>query len=194
MRSASTISRRQTTTASPSTRSKRWDDQLAWTYKKAEAEALHSHGVFKADNAALEQSIAAAKEALRIAERILRARRLGDHAECARQCRAGAGRATGRDRQSRRLRRGLPGRAGGDPARPGSGRWAKTRNNLANALTTLGTRNGDAARLAEAVAAFADVIDQFEKDGDKSSWAAAQSNGGKALLALGEIENSYRHG
>ena len=67
---------------------------------------------------------------------------------------------------------------------------AKARNNLANTLTMIGTRKGNAALLREAVDLYQPAIDRFEEEQDVQLWASAYTNFGKTLLALGEIENS----
>ncbi|MBX3568484.1 MAG: caspase family protein [Rhizobiaceae bacterium] len=168
----------------------RWDDRLAWTYKQDEAEALERQGTLSGDNAALQASVAAAGEALRIAgpfaERTSWARSqnlLGNALQTLGDRGAGADYL---DRSVDAYKAALA--VVGETADPGF--VAKAKNNLANTLTMIGTRDGDAALLRQAVELYQPAIDRFEVEQDVQLWASAYTNFGKTLLALGEIENS----
>lgn len=66
--------------------------------------------------------------------------------------------------------------------------WATTQNNLGNALLSLGEREGDAARLEEAVAAFRLALVEQTRERVPLDWAMTQNNLGLALLRLGDRE------
>ena len=68
--------------------------------------------------------------------------------------------------------------------------WAITQNNLGNALSALGERKTDTARLKEAVAAYEEALKEFTRKREPLRWAGTQNNLGNALRALGESEDS----
>jgi len=168
----------------------RWDDKLAVTYRIAEAQALYDHGLYKADNAALAQSMEVAEDGAKIADRAKMRLDWGTASNVL----ANAAQALGeRERGPEHLDQavgvyrqilsetgiGLPALFRG-----------KVQNNLANTLTTLGTRAGDAAVLRQAVGAFEAAVTIFSDEKEQHLWVAGQINAGKALLALGELDNS----
>jgi tetratricopeptide (TPR) repeat protein len=61
-------------------------------------------------------------------------------------------------------------------------------NNLGNALATLGAREGGAARLEEAVAAYRAALEEQTRERAPLQWATTQTNLGNALHTLGERE------
>jgi tetratricopeptide (TPR) repeat protein len=63
--------------------------------------------------------------------------------------------------------------------------WAKTQNNLGNALLTLGERGDDDA-LRAAVAAYRAALQELTRARVPLQWAATQTNLGNALQTLGE--------
>ena len=67
--------------------------------------------------------------------------------------------------------------------------WAMTRNNLGNALTRLGEREGGTARLEEAVTAYRDALTERTRERVPLGWAMTQNNLGAALWTLGERES-----
>ena len=67
--------------------------------------------------------------------------------------------------------------------------WAKTQNNLGNALRVLGERESGTARLEEAVAAFREALQEDTRARAPLEWAATQNNLGNALRVLGERES-----
>jgi Tetratricopeptide repeat len=66
--------------------------------------------------------------------------------------------------------------------------WAKTQNNLGNALRTLGERERT-ARLGEAVAAYRAALEEMTRDRVPLQWATTQMNLGAALQTLGSRES-----
>ena len=68
--------------------------------------------------------------------------------------------------------------------------WARTQNNLGNALWTLGERESGTARLEEAVAAYRAALQERTRERVPLDWAATQSNLGNALSVLGERVHS----
>jgi tetratricopeptide (TPR) repeat protein len=72
---------------------------------------------------------------------------------------------------------------------PGTLNWAMTQNNLGNALTILGERENETARLEEAVTAYREALKERTRERVPLNWAMTQNNLGTALRALGEREN-----
>jgi tetratricopeptide (TPR) repeat protein len=68
--------------------------------------------------------------------------------------------------------------------------WAKTQNEVGNALQTVGEREGSSARLAEAVAAFRAALEVYTRAAMPAQWATTQNNLCLALLTLGEREGN----
>ncbi len=62
-------------------------------------------------------------------------------------------------------------------------------NDLGTALWTLGAREGGAARLEEAVAAYRAALEEYTRDRVPLDWAATQNNLGNALWTLGDRES-----
>ena len=67
--------------------------------------------------------------------------------------------------------------------------WAKTQNNLGNALRALGERESGTARLQEAVAAYESALEEWTRERVPLQWAMTQNNLGTALQALGQRES-----
>ncbi|MDR0701534.1 MAG: tetratricopeptide repeat protein [Azoarcus sp.] len=67
--------------------------------------------------------------------------------------------------------------------------WARTWNNLGNALRTLGERESSTARLEEAVAAYREALKEYTRERVPLDWATTQNNLGAALFRLGERES-----
>ena len=66
--------------------------------------------------------------------------------------------------------------------------WARTQNNLGNALFNLGEREAGTETLREAVAAYRAALEERSRDRVPLDWAATQTNIGNALGTLGERE------
>jgi len=71
------------------------------------------------------------------------------------------------------------------PATGRSEEWATTKNNLGNALSTLGERGDDGA-LQKAINAYEDALKEWTRDKVPLQWAATKNNLGAALSTLGE--------
>jgi hypothetical protein len=67
--------------------------------------------------------------------------------------------------------------------------WARTQNNLGNALARLGERESGTARLEEAVTAFRAALAERTRERVPLDWAMTQSNLGNALQTLGARES-----
>ncbi len=67
--------------------------------------------------------------------------------------------------------------------------WARTQNNLGNALRILGERESGTARLEEAVTAFRSALEERTRTRVPLQWATTQVNLGNALRSLGERES-----
>jgi tetratricopeptide (TPR) repeat protein len=63
------------------------------------------------------------------------------------------------------------------------------RNNLGNALKTLGERESGTVRLDEAVAAYQAALQEYTRERVPLQWAATQNNLGNALQTLGSRES-----
>jgi uncharacterized caspase-like protein len=167
----------------------RWDEKLASTYRYNRMKALEQQGTLRGDNEALNGVVSLGDAALRDAE-------ASNDAETWISAQNVLGNALftlgDRDNGPDNLKRAadayraaLSRSDGLDASLAG-----KIRNNLANTLTVLGTRQGDDAVLVEAVGLYEKAIDQFEVDQDPVLWASAYINFGKTLIALGELRNS----
>lgn len=71
--------------------------------------------------------------------------------------------------------------------------WARTQNNLGNALAALGAREKGTAKLKEAVKAFREALRQWPREREPLSWGKTQVNMGTALLSIGEREFGTDH-
>jgi tetratricopeptide (TPR) repeat protein len=67
--------------------------------------------------------------------------------------------------------------------------WARTQNNLGNALATLGKRESVTGTLTEAVAAYREALKEETRERVPLDWARTQMNLGTALKALGGRES-----
>jgi uncharacterized caspase-like protein len=67
--------------------------------------------------------------------------------------------------------------------------WARTTNNMAVVIQTIGERSTDTKALEEAAGMFRDSLAIFEREKDDVNWAAAQNNIGNVLMTLGERES-----
>ena len=67
--------------------------------------------------------------------------------------------------------------------------WAMTQNNLGNALSILGMRDSEAARLDEAVEAYRAALEEFTRQRAPLHWANTQNNLANALQILGSRES-----
>ena len=64
--------------------------------------------------------------------------------------------------------------------------WARTQNNLANALVTLGERESGTAKLEEAVAAYREALKEKTRERVPLEWARSLGNQGFALVLIAE--------
>ena len=71
--------------------------------------------------------------------------------------------------------------------------WARTQNNLGNALWALGERESGTARLDEAVAAYRAALEERTRARVPLDWALTQNNLGNALDTLGTREEGTGH-
>jgi tetratricopeptide (TPR) repeat protein len=63
--------------------------------------------------------------------------------------------------------------------------WAKTQNNLGDALSDLGRREAGTAKLEAAVAAYQEALKEWTRGRVPLEWARTQNNLGNALSDLG---------
>ena len=64
--------------------------------------------------------------------------------------------------------------------------WAKTMNNLGDALRLLGQRESGTSRLEEAVIAYREALQERTRDRVPLDWAMTTGNEGVALMLLAE--------
>jgi len=64
--------------------------------------------------------------------------------------------------------------------------WARTQNNLGNALARLGERESGTARLEEAVTAYRAALEERTRERVPLDWAMSTGNQGVALMLLAE--------
>ena len=64
--------------------------------------------------------------------------------------------------------------------------WARTQNNLGNALRALGERESGTAKLEEAVAAYREALKERTRERVPLEWATSFGNEGVALMLLAE--------
>jgi uncharacterized caspase-like protein len=171
----------------------RWDDDLAFTYRLAHADALSRHGDYKGDNNALNKAVALYRDAQRLAPREA-------HADgwATAQTNLGTALAILGDREvdTKRLEEAVFVQRGAVEARAAVRDpllWAEAQNNLGNALAALGERQYGTERLEEAVAAYHAVLEQWTREQKPLNWAAAQVNLGLALWRLGQREFGTEH-
>jgi tetratricopeptide (TPR) repeat protein len=67
--------------------------------------------------------------------------------------------------------------------------WAKTQDNLGNALAVLGERESGTERLEEAITAYRDALKERTREGVPLDWAKTQSNLASALVVIGKRES-----
>ena len=67
--------------------------------------------------------------------------------------------------------------------------WARVQNNLGTALQSLGERDGDSARLRQAVDAFNNALLEYTRDRAPLDWAMTQNNLGISLSRIAKNEN-----
>jgi tetratricopeptide (TPR) repeat protein len=67
--------------------------------------------------------------------------------------------------------------------------WARTQNNLGNALRMLGNRESGTAKLEEAVVAYREALKEWTRERVPLNWATTQNGLGNALSILGERES-----
>lgn len=164
----------------------KWDDGLALTYKRDQAEALRDDGDFRLDNDALKQSIATFKEALLLAPR-------ETHLDAWIDIETNLGWAleTLGERQSDTaalneavdvLQAAIEATPPGTPAAD----LAVSKLNLANAVSLLGQRDTDSARMQKAVAIYQEALSGLSPDADAYIWGKLQYNLGATLRVIGE--------
>lgn len=164
----------------------RWDDQLAFEYRRKGMVAEFRHGEYRGDAAALEKVVAARDSALALAARLPsplpRAEALlqvgnaltllGRHRAVA----APLEEAIAVFSEAQAIFD-----AGGDAAGV-----ARARSNLASALATLGGWDATPERLESAIAIYRDLADRSSFEASPRDWTTARLNLAAALARLGE--------
>ena len=164
----------------------RWDDRLAWDYRRRATIAQYRHGEYKGDAAALERIVAARDAILRTASRLPsdlpRAEALlqiGNALNVLGKLRADA---KILEEAVAAYRQALPVfEAAGD--RTG---LSRLRNNLASALVSLGENDAETGRLEEAIALHRRLVAEAPFEQGTVEWMTARMNLASALSRLGE--------
>ena len=68
--------------------------------------------------------------------------------------------------------------------------WAKTQNDLGNALEALGERESGTAQLEEAVAAYRAALEERTRDRVPLQWAETQNRLANALEKIAQLEST----
>ncbi|WP_164743007.1 caspase family protein [Mesorhizobium sp. Z1-4] len=166
----------------------RWDVELAWLYKTAQAGSLRQAGEFNSDNGALEKAIAAGRQALRHADATesrerwaLTQNELGN---------ALLIQGT-RETDNVRLRQAL------DAYRAALGvhtrdrhpdDWAIAQNNVGSTLMTLSARDLSRDNLDAAITAYKSALQVRTRENSPYDWALTLHNLGAAMHRLGNLQ------
>ena len=168
----------------------RWDDELAWEYRRRATIAEYRHGEYMGDTAALERIVAGREAILRAAARLPSEL---PRAEALLQI-GNALNVLGKLRSDAKIleeavityRQALPVfEAAGDRAG-----LSRLRNNLASALVSLGENDAETARLDEAIALHRQLVAEAPFEQDSVEWMTARLNLASALSRLGERSGS----
>jgi len=168
----------------------RWDDQLAWDYRRRAVIAGYRHGEYKGDAASLERIIAGRDEIMRLAARLPSNL---PRAEAELQI-GNALNVLGRQRADAKVleaavsayRQAIP---VFEAANDRTG-LSRARNNLASALTSLGANDTGTERLDEAIAIHRQLVADAPFEADTLEWMTARLNLASALSRLGERSGS----
>ena len=168
----------------------RWDDQLAWDYRRRAIVASYRYGEYKGDAAPLQRIIADRDEILRLAARLP-----SDlpRAEALLQV-GNALNVLGKQRSDAATL--LEAVAAYEQAIPvfeaGGDRFGLTRarNNLASALVSLGANDAGTARLDQAIAIHRQLVADAPFESGTVEWMTARLNLAAALARLGERSGS----
>jgi uncharacterized caspase-like protein len=164
----------------------RWDDQLAWDYRRRATIAEYRHGEYKGDAAALERIVARRDEILRAAARLPTdlprgeaLLQVGNALNVLGKLRADA---SILEEAVASYRTALPiFAASGD--RTG---LSRLKNNLASALVSLGENDAGTARLEEAIALHRELVAEAPFADGSVEWMTSRLNLASALGRLGE--------
>ncbi|HHZ10590.1 MAG TPA: tetratricopeptide repeat protein [Rhizobiales bacterium] len=168
----------------------RWDDELAWDYRRRATIAQYRHGEYMGDVAALERIVARRDTILRAAARLPselpRAEALlqiGNALNVLGKLRSDA---KTLEEAIASYRQALPVfEAAGD--RTG---LSRLKNNLASALVSLGENDAETTRLDEAIALHRQLVAEAPFEQDTVEWMTARLNLASALSRLGERSGS----
>lgn len=167
---------------------KKWDDHLAWTYRRGETEALITLGNFRGDKQALARAIGTGEDIVAISRDLSPDEQATSRLMLGNALQAMGERDSGTDHLDRSVQTYREALENASVADAQPAMRAKLQNNLANTLATLGRRKGDKVIMLEAVDAYRAAIDRFLENQMPREWGLAHSNLGKALLEIGEME------
>ncbi len=164
----------------------RWDDALAWNYRRRGVVARYRHGEYRGEAGALERLLAGSAELLRLAGRQEDPLARGEALLQVGNVRNILGRQAS---DSGLIEAAIADyqaalaifEAGGDAH--GS---ARARNNLAHALTTLGNNEPGPERLEEAIALYEALAAEAPFEASSAEWMIARLNLASAISRLGE--------
>ena len=166
----------------------KWDDHLAWTYRRGETEALITLGNFRGDKQALARAIGTGEDIVAISRDLSPDEQATSRLMLGNALQAMGERDSGTDHLDRSVQTYREALENASVADAQPAMRAKLQNNLANTLATLGRRKGDKVIMLEAVDAYRAAIDRFLENQMPREWGLAHSNLGKALLEIGEME------
>ncbi|MGE0007027.1 MAG: caspase family protein [Parvibaculaceae bacterium] len=169
---------------------RRWDEALAWKYKKREGESWAALGFFKGDKIGLDRARAAFEEAGRLVS-------LEDNPQEWIDTAAGLGLALRiqgeREPGTATLRQAVEGMEAALARRPGieaEADWSILQNNLAVALWRLGEREPGTVSLEAASRAFEAALADVPADATPVSRALIENNLGVVLTAVGQRQST----
>ncbi len=174
---------------------KRWDMPLAYQLKVLQGESLADHGFYVGDNAALEASLAAYAEALKVGKASPNALRdaslKGNMAIVMTQLGARSTDLAWLDRAAKLYREA----AAALPRKRYPQDWANLQLNLGSLYQALADRTGDGSYLKLAMQTYRDAAQVFTRKAEPEQWAGLQMNMGNVQASLaqrGGGAKSYR--
>lgn len=168
---------------------KRWDEDLAFDYKLAQADSYSEHGFYKGDNDALRQAIGTYLTAESLAPR---AAKPDKWALAQNNLGYAYWRLGWRESGTENLHRAVAAYQAALEVRTRDKQpfyWATLQNNLGNALQNLADRESGTETLQRAIAAYESALEVRTRKDAPYDWAMTQNDLGNALWVLGQREN-----
>lgn len=163
-----------------------WDSSRAATYKLEQASALYKLGDIKGDNDALARAIAVLKDLISTLERENQQREWANAKILFGDVLILQGSRDG----GFVLDEGVAAYLDAlevQSVETAPLEWAYNKRRLADALSYMGAKKGDASQLEDAVAVFKETLEVWTQDRSPSEWASAKRSLGDALATLGNL-------